>query len=281
MASASYLLEGSSLLQVPGLDLTCLLQIRPAAFQLLAPLHDVLGLGVPRGCEVSPGTQHPLHLSLVGSHLRPELLPQNRGRAAASGHSLATGGPEQSRECGSRAQDDLQAEKGWRQRLGNQDSLSHGGGHLGSGKGCQGSWEETGTITSCLWRRRWAPSGYLEELGLGVGMCSATHVSSASLRWWKWYSSTEACSCHRRVARCPCRALNLGGQRRQKGWEQVRSSAQRFPHPSQGPTKEEAGTREHHLKTGRQLERPRARTPTWMTSPASDCEVLGMPGWGL
>ena len=132
MASASYLLEGSSLLQVPGLCLTRLLQIRPAALQLLAPLHDVLGLGVPGGCEVSSGAQHLLHLSLVGSHLHPEFLPQNSMKGATSGHSLATGGPEQSRGCA------LQAEKGWGQRLGNQDSLSHGGGHLGSGKGMSG-----------------------------------------------------------------------------------------------------------------------------------------------
>lgn len=53
VASASYLLEGSSLLQVPGLCLTRLLQIRPAAFQLLAPLHDVLGLGVPEASGVA------------------------------------------------------------------------------------------------------------------------------------------------------------------------------------------------------------------------------------
>lgn len=51
-------------------------------------------------------------------------------------------------------------------------------------------------------------------------------------------------------------ALNLGGQRSQKGREQVRSSARCFPHPSQGP-QEEAGVGEHHLKMGRQLERPR------------------------
>ena len=103
----------SSLLQVPGLCLTCLLQIRPAALQLLAPLHDVLGLGVPGGCEVSSGAQHLLHLSLVGSHLHPEFLPQNSMKGATSGHSLATGGPEQSCGCA------LQAEKGWGQRLGN------------------------------------------------------------------------------------------------------------------------------------------------------------------
>lgn len=128
------------------------------------------------------------------------------------------------------------------------------------GKARQGSWEETGTVTSCLWRRRGAPSGYLAELVLGVGMCSATHTSSAPLRWWKWYSSTEACSCRRRLARCCCRALNLGGQRSQKGREQVRSSARCFPHPSRGP-QEEAGVGEHHLKMGRQLERPRPKLP--------------------
>lgn len=55
-------------------------------------------------------------------------------------------------------------------------------------------------------------------------MCSATHVSSTLLRWWNWYSSTEACSCSRRVASRPCRDPNLGGGRR-RGWELVRSSA--------------------------------------------------------
>ena len=93
MASASYLLEGSSLLQVPGLCLTRLLQIRPAAFQLLAPLHDVLGLGVPGGCEVSPRTQHPLYLALVGSHLHPEFLPQNSMKGCRPRALLSHRGP--------------------------------------------------------------------------------------------------------------------------------------------------------------------------------------------
>lgn len=76
-----------------------------------------------------PRTQHPLYLALVGSHLHPEFLPQNSMKGCCLGALLATGGPEQSHGCGSRAQDDLAGREGLgAETCGNQDSLSHGGG---------------------------------------------------------------------------------------------------------------------------------------------------------
>lgn len=93
MPSASYLLESGSLLQALGPCLTRLLQLCPAAFQLLALLRDVLGLGVPGGCEIPPGTQHPLHLSPVGFHLCLEFLPQNNTRRCRLWDSLSHGVP--------------------------------------------------------------------------------------------------------------------------------------------------------------------------------------------
>lgn len=92
MLSASYLLESHSLLQALGLRLARPLQLCPAALQLLALLQDARGLGVPRGCKALSGTQHPLHLSLVGFHFRPELLPQNRRRGRYLQESLGHSG---------------------------------------------------------------------------------------------------------------------------------------------------------------------------------------------
>lgn len=49
---------------------------------------------------------------------------------------------------------------------------------------------------------------------------------------------------------------------------------------SQSGLQEEAGVGEHHLKMGRQLERPRPKLRPEAPL-ALDCGVLRKPGWGL
>ena len=157
-------------------------------------------------------------------------------------------------------------------------TLSHGGGHRGSGKGTSGILGGNGDCYLVLVEKAVGTIWALSRAGAGRGhvLCHPHELRVAQV--------VEVVQLNRGL-QLPSPAGQMSLQGFEPGWteetERLGTGEVQCPVLSSsqsGATKE--GVREH-LKMGRQLERPRAQAPTLMTSLALDCGVLRKTGWGL
>ena len=174
----------------------------------------------------------------------------------------------------------MQAERGWGQRLGNQDSLSHGGGHRGSGKGTSGILGGNGDRYLMLVEKAGGTVWVLSRAGAGRGhvLCHPHELRAAQV--------VEVVQLNRGL-QLPSPAGQMLLQGLEPGWTEqperpgtgevqcpVLSSSQ------SGPTGRGRG-RGTSSEDGEAAGKAQAQAPTQRTSLALDCGVLRKPGWGL